>query len=325
MKTLRNIIFGLLIVVGLSACNTKNGSNTTEAQTVQPIDTIMMSQDTINARIAKIMNDYVLGIRQQLLTDTSILKTIAETQAVVQDIEENKIDNAKNDLQTLIGKLDVYLTKNPSAALIPIDVSYHKVETINNIDSVRALAKAVKKAVNDGYYQVAKTLLQGMTSEMVISTAYVPVVTYLQGLKLAATLLDENKPDQAMVIMQEALSTIAVTNISIPLPVLKAQIYIDEAANLYAKDHSNVKQIVNLLDNADYQLKLAEEMGYGKRDQEFKTLYKAIKELKRSVKAKEESTKKFSDLSKELKHFKERLFPVKQNNQNTQNTQHKTK
>ncbi len=325
MKTLRNILFGLLIVVGLGACNSKSGSNTTEAQTVKPVDTIMMSQDTINARIAQLMNDYVLSIRQELLTDTSILKTIAETQAVVQDIEEKKIDNAKNDLQTLIGKLDVYLTKNPSAALIPIDVSYHKVETINNIDSVRALAKAVKKAVNDGYYQVAKTLLEGMTSEMVISTAYIPVVTYLQGLKLAATLLDENKPDQAMVIMQEALSTIAVTNISIPLPVLKAQIYIDQAANLYAKDHSNVKQIINLLDNADYQLKLAEEMGYGKRDQEFKTLYKAIKELKRSVKAKEESTKKFSDLSKELKNFKERLFPVKQNNQNTQKTQNKNK
>ncbi len=310
MKTLKVVLLSLLITLGLTACSQKQDQAAAQDQTIKPVDTLMMSQDSVDAYLAQIMNGYVLAIRHQLLTDTTVLKTIAQTQAVIQDIEQNNIDKAKNDLHTLIGKLDVYLTKNPDAALVPIDVSYRKIETINNIDSVRALAKTVKKAVNDGYYQVAKQLLQVMTSEMVISTAYIPVVAYLEGLKYAATLLDEGKTDEAMILMQQTLSTVAVTTISIPLPVLKAQIYIDQAAKLYAQNHENIKQIINLLDNADYQLKLAEEMGYGKRDKEFKTLYKAIKELKRSVKAKEESTQKFENLRKELKSFKERLFPV---------------
>ncbi len=311
MKTLKVLAISFLMLVGLTACNNKNGEGSVEAQTVKPVDTLMMSQDSVDARLAEMMNAYVLDIRQQLLTDTTVLKTIAQTQAVIQNIEQNKIDQAKNVLHSLIGQLEVYLTKNPQAAMIPVDVSYRKIETIDNIDSVRVLAKTIKKAVDEGYYQVAKELIGAMTSEMVISTAYIPVVGYVQGLKLAAALLDEGKTDEAMVLMQQTLSTVVISTISIPLPVLKAQIYIDEAARLYAENHENVDQIINLLDNADYQLKLAEEMGYGKRDKEFKTLYKAIKELKRSVKAKEESTQKFEDLKTELKNFKERLFPVK--------------
>ncbi len=310
MKSLKAILLSVLILLSAVSCNNGQTREQKTAKAPQPVDTLMMSQDTVNVRLADIMNGYVMLMRQQLLTDTTVLKTIAETQYVIQDIEQNKVDQAKNDLQTLIGKLEVYLTKNPQAALVPVDVSYRKIETVNNIDTVRALAKTIKKAVNDGYYQVAKDMIGMMTSEMIVSTAYVPVAAYLQGLKYAAALLDDGKVDQAMVLMQQVLSSVVVTTVSIPLPVLKAQIYIDEAARLYVANHEDIDHIVNLLENADYQLRLAEEMGYGKRDREYKALYKAIKELKRAVKAKEESTDKFNALKDELSKFKNRLFPV---------------
>ncbi len=310
MKNLKVLLLGVLILLGAAAC--KNPTTEQEATTKapQPVDSLMMSKDTVDARLADIMNGYVMLMRQQLLTDTTVLKTIAQTQNVIQDIEQNKIDQAKSDLQNLIGKLEVYLTKNPQSALVPVDVSYRRIETVDNIDTVRALAKTIKKAVNDGYYQVAKDMIGLMTSEMVISTAYIPVAGYLEGLKYAAAMLDDGMVDQAMVLMQQTLSSVVVTTVSIPLPVLKAQIYIDEAARLYAVNHEDVEHVLNLLDNADYQLRLAEEMGYGKRDKEYKDLYKAIKEIKRAVKAKEESTEKFNALKDELKQFKDRLFPV---------------
>ncbi len=312
MKNVKAILLSLLIVLGAAACNNGNKTTKEEATTkaIKPVDTLMMSQDSVNARLADIMNGYVMLMRNQLLTDTTVLKTIAQTQYVVQDIEENKVDQAKNDLQSLIGKLEVYLTKNPQSALVPVDVSYRKVETVDNIDTVRALAQTIRKAVRDGYYQAAKDMIGMMTSEMIISTAYVPVSGYLQGLKYAAALLDEGKVDQAMVLMQQTLSSIVITTVSIPLPVLKAQIYIDQAAQLYAQNHENIDNITNLLDNAKYQLHLAEEMGYGKRDKEYKDLYKAIKDIERAVKAKESSSDKFKALRNELKQFKDRLFPV---------------
>ncbi len=306
MKTLKAIFLSVLLLVGLSACS----NNSSTEVSAQPVDTLMMSQDSVNAQLAKIMNAYVLNLRQQLLTDTSVLTTIAETQTVIQDIEKKEPKQARNELQTLIGKLEVLLTKNPNAALVPVDVRYRKVETINNIDSVKALTKRIDEAVEHGYYQAAKIMLSGLTSEMIISTVYIPVIGYLNALKSAAVLMDESKIPQAMVLMQQALSTVVVTNISIPLPVLRAQIFIAQAAKLDKAGHQNAKVVMNLLENAKYQLKLAEAMGYGKRDKEYKQLYKAIKELEKSVKNKQNSQPKFEALKKELESFKNRLFPV---------------
>ena len=306
MKTLKALFLGLVVVMmGLTACNSQSNEK------IARVDTLMMPADTVNARIAKIMSDYVVLLRQDLLQDTTVLNTLGQTQLVVQDIENNKIDQAKTTLQNLIGSLEVYLTKNPDAALVPINVSYHQVETVDNIDTARAIAKAAHKAMEKGYYQAAKQILAGLTSEMIISTAYLPIVDYLQGLKVAAALLDENQVDKAMVVMQAALSRVVVTDVTIPLPILKAEVMIDEAARIDAKDHKHVAQVVNLLDNAKYQIKLAEAMGYGKHDKEFKELYKAIKDLKKSVKAQANSQPAFNKLHKKLKNFEHRLFPIK--------------
>ncbi len=306
MKTLKALFLGFVIVLmGLTACNSQSNEK------IARVDTLMMPADTVNARIAKIMSDYVMLLREDLIQDTNVLNTLSQTQLVVQAIENNKIDQAKIILHNLIGSLEVYLTKNPDAALIPINVSYRQIEIIDNIDSAKAIAKAADKAMEKGYYQAAKQILAGLTSEMIISTAYLPIVDYLQGLKVAAALLDENQVDKAMVVMQAALSRVVVTDVTIPLPILKAEVMIDEAARIDAKDHEHIEQVINLLDNAKYQIKLAEAMGYGKRDKEFKELYKAIKDLKKSVKEKANSQPAFDKLSKQLKNFEQRLFPIK--------------
>jgi hypothetical protein len=44
---------------------------------------------------------------------------------------------------------------------------------------------------------------------------------------------------------------------------------------------SMMKRSTHILDNADYQIRFAEELGYGKRDAEFKEFSDAIKELKK--------------------------------------------
>ena len=87
-----------------------------------------------------------------------------------------------------------------------------------------------------------------------------------------------------------------------------------EAAMIDAKDHENITQVINLLGNAEYQLQLAEALGYGKRDKDYVMLSKAIKELKKSVKAKKDSKPKFDKLKSDIKKFQERLFPRKKSN-----------
>jgi len=311
MKTKKLITLVLLFgVFGFASCNSKQNKPDKQVEKVAKVDTLMWNTDSLDARIAKMMGEYVIGLRKDLIEDTAILNTIGESQVIIQDLEKGDTAKASTDLKTLIGKMEVYLTKKPDAAVIPINVAYRKVEMIDNVDTAQVIANQIKDAVESGYYQFAKVLLNGLTSEMIISTTYLPVADYLQGLKIAAALLDDKKVNEAMIIMQRTLSAVVVSDVSIPLPILKAEVILDKAAEIDAKDHTHTDQVLNLLDNAKYQLKLAEVMGYGKQDKEYKDLYAAIKELEKSVKAKENSGSKFDKLQKELKDFKNRLFPV---------------
>jgi ssDNA-binding replication factor A large subunit len=95
----------------------------------------------------------------------------------------------------------------------------------------------------------------------------------------------------------------------IPLPVLRAEEFIKLSAETMNNDDKNKKETAQLfLDNADYQLQLAEAMGYGKKDKEYKELYEAIKDLKKAINDEKESKGKFEKLSEKIKNFKERLF-----------------
>jgi hypothetical protein len=307
MKKLEILLVAILITIGFSACK----NNSTKQTKIAKVDTLEMSEDTVDLHIQKIMNQYVEFIQQQQQKDSNVLFTIVETNNILKDLATGKTNSAKTELQTLIGKLEVYLTQNPNSAMVPVGVAYHKVETVNNIDTVRKMTDLAKKAMQKGYYQTAGDILSNLKSEMVISTTYLPIAAYTDGLKASAALLDQNKNSEAMAIMQSALSSVVITNIKIPLPILKAEVMIDEAASIDAKDHKHSEQVANLLDNAKYQIKLAEEMGYGKKDAEFESLYKAIQDIKNSVKTKNDSHKKFKALEKEIKNFKKRLFPVK--------------
>ena len=92
----------------------------------------------------------------------------------------------------------------------------------------------------------------------------------------------------------------------IPLPILRAEVMIAAAQTEDAKDEDKKKAVLNLLENAEYQLIMAEELGYGKRDKEYKELNKAIKEIKDSVKKDGDSQGLFDKLKNKLKKFKNR-------------------
>ena len=73
-----------------------------------------------------------------------------------------------------------------------------------------------------------------------------------------------------------------------------------------AKDEDKKKEVLNLLENAEYQLIMAEELGYGKRDKEYKELNSSIKELMKSVEADGDSQGLFDKLKNKLRNFKNR-------------------
>ena len=147
-----------------------------------------------------------------------------------------------------------------------------------------------------------------MRSEVIINTYLIPTATYPQAIRDAIILLEDNKKDEAKALLLHVLNTIVVEKDVLPLPVLKAEQMIIEASTVDATNHDHVDKVINLLNNADYQLTLAEEMGYGKKDKEFKEIEDSIRELKKSVNKKEDSAVKFDSLKSKIKKFQERLF-----------------
>lgn len=306
------LVFVLFLVTSCTNNTNKQSNNTQEDTTkseISKVDTLQMSTDTLNSRIYKEIAEEIA--RRRLKLTKEALTSIAETESIIQTIEKGNLDEAKQQATSLIGKLEVILAQDSSLNLIPVDVTYQKHELITDINQVKSLVKDAKDAFNNGYYQLAGDLLNQLKSEFVINTAYLPLATYPEGLKSAVVLLDNKDTTSALALLQQILSSVVIEQTIIPIPILKAEQMVIEASDVYTKNKDKTDKILNLLDNAKYQLQLAEAMGYGKKDKDYATLYNSIKELEKSVKENTSSTNKFDELKKKIMVFKNRLFPVK--------------
>ncbi len=308
---IKSLVFAFALSITLTACAQNKAevskSVVSDKAIPQKEATLEMNKDTLLARtITEIEKEIV---KRKIELTTEALATIGETQSLLQQIKNGERDKAVKKGKELIGNLEVLLAKDPDLALIPVDVRYKKEELITDIETVRKTVKAAQKAMDKGYYRVASDLLKDMRSEMVINTFLIPTTTYPEALKAAVILIEDNKLKDAQAVLEEMLGTIVVEKTVLPLPVLNAEQMIIEAANIDKENHDNADKVVNLLKNAAYQLQLAEELGYGKRDKDFATLSEAISALEKSVSNKENSESKFDKLKEDLHQFRERLFP----------------
>lgn len=301
----------LSLILGLSACNSSENKQLTESAEKGNIpekqQSLEMSQDSLDAAIIADIMDEIVQRRSEISDDA--LTVVAETQNLLQLIEANKKDEAIKYGHQLIGKLEVLLAKDPELSLIPVDVNFQKNELITDIKTVRDLVKSAEEAMDEGYYQLAGSLLDNLHSEMIISSMYIPAATYPDAIKASVALLEDGKVDAAKAALIEEMGTIVVEKTILPLPVLKAEQMIKEAAKVDSVNHENSDKVINLMKNAEYQLLLAEEMGYGKKDAEYKELNDAIKNIQKSVREKSDSQSAFDSLKVKINKFKDRLFP----------------
>jgi tetratricopeptide (TPR) repeat protein len=277
-------------------------------------DNTGISQSEMQRRVNSNVNTSLAEKRKEETAEA--IQILKETQEVVSYLAQDKKDEAEKKLAGIIGKLEIMLVKHPEMALIPVSSNVEVHDVVVDIKAVDEIMKQVKEAIDKGYYQQAKGILNDLSSEMVIKTAYLPMGTYPDAMRLAAKLLGENRNKEAAAVLVNAMGTLVVKEDVIPLPVLRAEEYVKQALAVMSNEKTfkeNKEVLTALLDAADYQLKLAEAMGYGKHDKEYKDLATAIKDLKSYVaKEREKKTRKaLQALQDELKKFKERLFPVK--------------
>ncbi len=267
-----------------------------------------ISAEKLQGNINKdVQNDFAI---EQTKETEEALKVLSDTQNVLKYLDKNKDKKAKEELAKLIGNIEILLTKNPNLALVPINVAYEINDVVIDIPTAQKITKAAQKAMDDGYYQEAKKIMDGLTSELKVKTVYLPYATYPDAMRLAAALLEKGKKDDAKKVLLAALNTLTIQEVDLPLPILRAEEFIKNAALTMIDDNKKDKKNVAVifLENAEYQLDLAEAMGYGKKDKELLELHTAIKVLKDEINKGNETKSKFDSLKSKIKNFKERLF-----------------
>ena len=260
-----------------------------------------------------------LSKEQQVTADKAIDSAVKEQKGLQETINQNVLDGFhqvqkalalldKKDknkeaiaaLEAATGKFDIALAANPELGLVPIDASVNMFELITTAEVVEKTIDEARDLLRDNQVQDARALLLPLQDELVTTTTYIPMATYPDTIKLAARALVDGDNAKAREILAQGLASFVISNSVIPLPLLRAEAFLNQAAELDRdKDKS---KIVDLLDAAEAQVNLAIALGYTDKDSApYDALVSQIKSLRWAVKGPNAVERLYSELKKSFK------------------------
>ncbi len=221
--------------------------------------------------------------RKKILADA--VDAVANTEGALLALEAKKKNEALSLLEKATGKLDLIMARDPDLALAPVDIDETVIDVYTDVDSIKAMVKEARKALDNNRLQEARNLIKGLASEIVIATTSIPLETYPDTIKTVAPLIGQGKIKEAKQVLHDLLNTLVVTEHVIPLPLLRADLLITEADAL-AKNKKRTKDknkaLADALKEVRHQLQLAEALGYGDKTA-FGPVYDQIKALEEKV------------------------------------------
>ncbi len=241
------------------------------------------------------------------------LNAYEETRAAVEALNENDKKRALAALERAVGKLNIVLGRRPELALIPIQSQVETVDIITDLPTIERKRAEVEFLVKKGHLQAARQLLDSLVSEIRITTVNLPMETYPVAIRGIARLIEEDKINQAKLALQQVLSTIVVIERSIPIPIINSQYLISEAQRITKENtpgglsEKKKDQALEMLKQAKSELKIAEELGYGRRNKEFKEIRDDIREIEDKIKQRENTGNLFDRLKQRLNIFKNNI------------------
>ncbi len=311
-NTIKSLVLLSAIVIGFTACQSKvkktdnETSKKTEVIAEKPAN-LEMSEDSILIKVQIKAMDKIRKAKEKIVNEA--IQAVIETQNTVQLLSNNKADDATKQLEKIIGEIEIITARYPKLELLPIDVNVSTNDLITDISKVKQITKDAEKALKNERLQEARALLSGLASEINITTVNIPLATYPFAIKDAVKLIDEGKLDEAKSVLIATLNELVIEEDILPIPILQAEVLIDEAMASHLENRKENKAIViNLLDNAEYQLKLAEVLGYGEKNKMYKELNNDIKSLKKSANSDADLKELLNKLKLKLKNFREKLF-----------------
>jgi len=258
-----------------------------------------VSKNAIEIATKKAENNQVKLIQEAL-------NSLEITAKALKNLEDNKKDEAKKNIELALGKLEVILTSKDVPKLLPIKNRLIVKNFIGDAKDVESALKKVKILIDNGKIQEARELLISLQSELDIVTVNLPLSTYPDTLKLASKYLIEGKIEEAKDTLKLALSTFVNIQTIIPIPLINTVKLVAVASN---KAKENKDLAIKYLSSADDELNKAEKLGYiSKSITTYKKLHTLIKNVEKEIKGENKAEKLFNELKKRLEEFKSKIF-----------------
>ena len=216
----------------------------------------------------------------------NVLAGFQEVQKALKLLEQKDKDKeAIAALEAATGKFDIALAAKPQLGLVPIDSTVQMFELITTAQVVEETVEHARDLLADNQLQAARALLLPLRDELVTTTTYIPMATYPDTIKLAARALVDGDSDKARKILAQGLASFIISDSIIPLPLLRAEAFLNQAAELDREKEKEKEKIVDLLDAAEDQVNLAIALGYTDEDSApYDALVSQIKSLRWAVK-----------------------------------------
>jgi hypothetical protein len=299
------VTVGLLAfsLMPISSCHAANDKPATEAEKKQGGDKAM-------GGAMKSQAENAISQHRKKIIDEAV-SALAETKNALRALDEKKTEEALAALERASGKLNIVLARDPTLALAPIDVYVTIYDVYTTLDAIKKARKQAEEYLEDGEVQKARVLIGDLASEIDIHVVSIPLKTYPAAIKAVAPLIDQGKIDKAKAAIEAALNTLVVTSHITPLPLVRADVKkLTEAEALALKEgrsEEDNKNVEKLLNEAQEQLKLAEALGYGTKN-DYKEFYSEVKAIEGKTKGGKSGQGLFDKVKEHLSDFKRSIF-----------------
>lgn len=242
--------------------------------------------------------------------DKDAVAAIQETRNAINAIAANNTSEALAAIERATGKINVLTARNPATALIPVGLEVVIIDAAPT-DTQRILEIAIdaSRAMDSMNFPAARVLLDELRSEIRVRTSHLPLATYPDALKEAASLLDQKRNQEASKVLLTALNTLVIVDRVVPIPLLAAREAIDQAQAQAQKDRAAAQK---LLETARGELLRAMALGYAGKDPEYKALNDQIASVEKQLKRNQDITAILAGLKQKFAAFFKRQSEQKQ-------------
>lgn len=267
--------------------------------------------------------------RKTLLKDAT--NALDKTKEALKALDDGDSDAALEALAVATGKLQSVVARDPELALAPVDVQLVQRDLLGDVETIREVREEIEDLVDEGKLQQARPLMRDFASEIVVETTNLPLATYPDAILKATAEIDRGETEKAKQTLATALSTVVITEDTIALPVLRAQLLIDaaedalgtgdgasaetEATETASADAENGAETATAeplspsqyVEAARQQLEIAEALGYGDKA-DFKELRDNLDDLDEKIDASEDAGNIFDKIGDSFIRLKQRIF-----------------